>query len=377
MNHWTPFLISINLDLGKFGFRNEGEALSNQIVLAIGVFLLIFILAFAAFLYFRSNKHRENFNRRREEAKLKLMLSEYGLNKSDLDAVIEIAGSDSTGRFLPMLESKSAFELAVRKYKAEEPDSPVLKKVGQVRQKLRYGFSNLTYPFGDTRMLGLKTKVECRIPQASRDVVFATQILKTNETYFVIHPPPPGEEALINKGQSLNFRIEREEDTQYEFNATVFQPRLGDNQIILEHSRDVQKLIIRSSERSAVDLDTKFYVVKESEAINRGHAKFTAKESQYAFNGHLRDLSAGGGLLVIDKKKQNPQKGDYIIFNLPMAQVNEDLVAEVMRITELSEEKEQIHLRFTGLKEINRLKINKFLKNQTLNEQDEASSEAS
>ncbi len=48
-------------------------------------------------------------------------------------------------------------------------------------------------------------------------------------------------------------------------------------------------------------------------------------------------------------------------FEIPEAQIKEDMVGEVVRLTPLEGNTLQVHLRFAGIKEINRLKMNRFL----------------
>jgi len=129
----------------------------------------------------------------------------------------------------------------------------------------------------------------------------------------------------------------------------------------LSHTREIQKYLVRNAPRTSIDLDTRFFVVKQEVAAEKSHTHFTAGESQYAFKGRLRDLSMGGGLLVIPTSDKNPEVGDIVVFRLPDAQIAEDLVARVMRLTPLGEENLQVHLRFAQMKEIARLKLSKFL----------------
>ncbi len=84
-------------------------------------------------------------------------------------------------------------------------------------------------------------------------------------------------------------------------------------------------------------------------------------DSQYRISGSILDLSTGGALVVGDARKIALEDGDIIIFSLPDAQIREDLVSQVVGILKPNEDTIKFHLQFQGLKEINRLKINRFL----------------
>ena len=362
----TPILLQIatNLDLEEFKFQSADYSSYNQIILFS---LLAVVVAFAGTLFyfqFRGARRKEEFSRQREQARVRLLLSEFNLGEADQEILADITGSHSPGRWIPILESRDAFEESVRGLRTEQKNAPALKHVPVLRQKLGYGFHNLEIVFNDTRMMPVGSKLHCKVPGLKEDLNYVTSIVATNEFQFLVRPPEnEGAPAELKNVPTLTFRISRGDEADYEFTADfVGQARSNTAKTMaLSHTREIQKYLVRNAPRTSIDLDTRFFVVKQDVAAEKSHMHFTAGESQYAFKGRLRDLSMGGGLLVIPTSNKNPEVGDIVVFRLPDAQIAEDMVARVMRLTPLGEENLQVHLRFAQMKEIARLKLSKFL----------------
>ena len=171
-----------------------------------------------------------------------------------------------------------------------------------------------------------------------------------------------GKPVSVGHVSLIPFKISREGDAEYEITAKVAGETPNEMKaVILEHSSDIQKLAFRNAPRMEVALEEKFYVVRQEIADNRGHSKFKAQDSQYSFVGSIKDLSSGGARGLFPLAKQNPEVGDWVMFRLPEAQILQNMVGEGVRLTPLDDSKLQLHLRFTGIKEINRLKMNRYL----------------
>jgi hypothetical protein len=112
----------------------------------------------------------------------------------------------------------------------------------------------------------------------------------------------------------------------------------------------------------SMDMETQFYVVRQ-EAAEKAHALLRARDSQYVVRGKLLDLSVGGALAVVPLDEMSPHEGDTLIFHFTPAQIREDLVAAVVRTVTVEGNLLEVHLQFAGLKELDRLKLNKYLTN--------------
>lgn len=363
------FFLQVNADVLKLvQFRSEGFSYIGQWIL-FG-FFGVFVVGISVMVYFliRRSREQEQFTRLREETRIRLLLSEFNLTDADRELFEIFTESKSPGRYIPLLESRTVFEEAIRNFRQRAPGHPAAMQVAKLRNRLGYGFGNVRNTFADTRMLPVGTKLQCKIPQVKRDVIFLTSVVGTNEEFFLIRPPhAKGKPLQLRQIPNLTLKASRDDDAEYEFVGTVIgQNKDAMKTIAVSHTEDIQKLMFRNAPRLSVDLSTRFYVVKQEVAEARGHGHFKASESQFAFEGQLRDLSVGGSLLVTPVSPKNPQIGDLAVFRLPSAQIHEELVAEVVRHTPLPGDFLQIHLRFSGMKEINRLKINRFL--QTLAE---------
>ena len=363
MNIYPIFAVGTNLELSKFQFRSEGYSYATQWVLFGFLGIIILGVGIATYLYLRRRRQFEEMQEVREETRIKMLLSEFNLREEDKELFETFTESTSPGRYIPLLESKQIFEDTIKDFRTRFPNHPGLKQVGKLRQRLGYGFANPRNKFNDTRMLPTGTRLQCKVPRVTKDLNFLTNIVATTEDHFFVRPPTSKGKPLLLKGvPNMTFKVSREDDAEYEFIATISgQMEQGIRAIAVAHTTEVQKLMFRNAPRLDVDLETRFFIVKKEAAGSKTMMAFKAADSQYSFNGRIKDLSIGGSLLVTPSTKNNPEVGDMAVFQVHQAQIHEDLVAEVVRLTPLPDNFLQVHLRFQGIKEINRLKLNRFL----------------
>lgn len=355
--------IQPNLDLGRLRFRPESASEFNLIFLFVLLGIIVIGAGVGIFFYIRHKFRLEEMNRLREETRIRLMIAEFSLGTDEQQFLCDLTGSESPGRHIPLLESRTDFERSVQAFRTENPQHPGLNLVANLRQKLGYGFGNMRNKFEDTRMLPVGSRLQCQIARKTKDVIFLTNIVGINEHHFFIRPPlSKGRPVSISRFPILTLKISREGDAEYEMTVKVAGETPNEMKtVILEHSTDIQKLAFRNAPRVRVALEEKFYVVRQQFASEKGHNKFKVHDSQYAFNGSVKDLSIGGALVVLPFNKLNPVVGDWVVFHIPEAQIQDDIVGEVVRLTPLEDSMVQLHLRFSGVKEINRLKMNKYL----------------
>ena len=186
-----------------------------------------------------------------------------------------------------------------------------------------------------------------------------------------------GKAVDLTRFSELNFSVSRENDAEYEFDAKILgQTRHGAPAVAIEHTTAIRKLLYRAAPRSPVSIDGHFFVVKEEFASEKRHKAFKRNESQFSLPGHIVDLSLGGLRIMAVAPETRPAEGDIIVFQLPQARIKDDLVAEVLYTEAPTPNEFQMHLRFVGIKELDRLKLNKYLQMQRESEQ-EAEAQAS
>jgi hypothetical protein len=323
-------------------------------------------LIFAVYYYITRRARLREQALQREEARLRLMLSEAGLGDSQREMLEHLAGSALPQDIQPLLGLRTAFEAAAERFREESPDDPLVKRIPELRQRLGYGIGNLRNPFVSTRMLAPGMRLQCTIPGAKRSATFVTAILGVGERALFVRPPTAkGNPVDLTRFEHLTFKLARERDAQYEFECRVLaQAQSGIRPVALEHSNSIRKLLFRHAPRIPVTLDVHFFVVKQEVAAEHKHRTFKRHESQYSLLGRVLDLSQGGLRLTAELPGQKPVEGDIVVFQLPQANIKDDLVAEVIDVVAPTPDTIQLHMQFIGTKEINRLKLSKFLQDE-------------
>ncbi len=354
---------STNLALDLFKFRPEGASFSNQYVAA--AFIGVLLLGAAVGVYFLLRRRREysDLSLQREEARLRLMMSELNLGDSEHELLIALAGDDHPSRLVPLIEFRSEFENALTEFRSENPSHPTIKRMSQLRQRLEFGFRNIRNPFTDTRMLAPGMKMRCRIRTPKRDIDFLTSLLGLNENNFIIRPPiAKGKPVEMARFHELHFRISRENDAEYEFISRVSgQLPEGNRAVVMEHTKDISRMLFRNAERVETTIPVQLYVIRQEFTSDRAVAHLKAMDSQYVFEGEIKDLSIGGALVRAKKQETRLNDGDVVVFQLPESQIKDDLVSQVVGIFEGEGGSPHMHMQFLGMKELNRLKLSKYL----------------
>lgn len=354
---------SSNVDLGTLKFRSDGSMEVNSIIGAVLLVVLLLAAAVSGFFYLRSRRRTSEMAEQREEARLRLMVSELNLGRTEIQLLRLLAGSDDTAQLLDLMESRDQFEETVQRFRERNPNDAALKRVAQLRQRLDYGFSNIRNPFVDTRMLAPGTRLRCRIRLPNREATFLTTLLATNERQFIIRPPSAkGKPVGLGNLRELQFRVAREHDAEYEFTGQIEgQLPTGAKPVMCGHTRAISRLMFRNADRIEVDIPSEFYVIRQEFTNERTAGHLRTLDSQYRFDGALKDISIGGALVLADGKLERLNEGDIVVFRLPLAQIKDDLVAQVTGMFARDDGHTQVHLQFLGLRELNRLKLGKFL----------------
>lgn len=353
-------------DLSFWHIEKEGSSVSNTIVIIALLLMFAGAAAFGAYVYVRNRLQARQRARERAQHRLKGVVDELGLGSDDVALIAALVGADEVTAQVACLESRAAFEGAVRAFREQRPDDPALRRVNVLRQRLGFGFSNVRNPMNDTRMLPVGIKLQCRIGLPKRTVTFLTVLLGTNERQMTIRPPKAkGKPVDLGRFPTLTFRVSRENDAEYEFTCRVLgQSKSGVGAVGLAHTNEIERLLFRNAVRVPVDFASQFYVVRQDAIVDKSRAALRPQDSQYVLTAQVRDVSIGGALVVVADPSQSPEGGDMVIFRMPEAQVHADMVAQVLRRVERPDGQAQLHLQFVGLKELDRLKLNRFIMEQ-------------
>ena len=377
MDKFTLLQIATNLDLSSLKFEGQGGG-SNPVFIGILGALLLAVLCVVVYLMWTRRVRMLERSALRDEARLRLLFSEAGLEEQDRESLAALAESNEARDLMPLMSIRTAFEGVVEQFRQNFPGHAALRKVPRLRQRLGYGFGNPRNPFTSTRMLPAGIRMQCTIPHPKRTVRYLTAIIGINEASFYVRPPTSRGKAVdLTRFSELNFSVSRENDAEYEFDAKILgQTQHGAPAVAIEHTTAIRKLLYRAAPRSPVSIDGHFFVVKEEFASEKRHKAFKRNESQFSLPGHIVDLSLGGLRIMAVAPETRPAEGDIIVFQLPQARIKDDLVAEVLYTESPTPNEFQMHLRFVGIKELDRLKLNKYLQMQRESEQ-EAEAQAS
>ena len=351
------------IDLSAIKFRgDEGMAL-NGVIGAVLLAIVIIAGGVFAFFYIRRRRWAEEVAQQREDARLKLMVTELNLGRTEVQLLQTITNGGDTAELLELLESRDRFEETVQKYLGEHPGDPIASRIAGLRQRLEYGFNNVRNPFVDTRMLAPGTRMRCTIRTPKRDVSFLTAVLGANERQFVIRPPTAkGKPVSIGNLRELQFRVAREHDAEYEFSCPVQgQLPTGNRAVLLGHTRTISRLLFRNADRIQVEIPSEFYVIRQEFTSDRTVGSLRALDSQYRFDGAIKDISIGGALVIAPTSGERLHEGDMVVFKLPVAQIKDDIVGQCVGLYGSDEAAAHVHLQFMGLRELNRLKLGKYL----------------
>lgn len=353
-------------DLSFWHIEKGGSAASNTFVITLMMVLLAAAAVAGIVMYVRSRIQANQRTRGRAQQRLKGVIEELGLSGEDMALISALTSDKDVMAQVAALESRAAFEGAVHAFRDRRPEDPALRRVNALRQRLGFGFNNVRNPMNDTRMLPMGIKLQCRIGLPKRTVTFLTVLLGTNERQMSVRPPKAkGKPVDLSRFPTLTFRVSRENDAEYEFTCRLLgQSKSGVQAVGLAHTNEIRRLLFRNAVRVTVDFGAQFYVVRQDAIEDKARAALRPQDSQYVMAGQLRDVSIGGALALIADASQAPETGDMVIYRMPEAQVQTDLVAQVVKKVARSDGQTQIHLQFVGLKELDRLKLNRFILDQ-------------
>ncbi len=296
--------------------------------------------------------------------RLDVILSKLNVLQPERKLLEEIADSTHPNELLPMVESSEHFENRVDVYKKKKPETRILKQIYNLRHKLGFDFHNKRANFITTQMLAGGIKVECQIPHPAKKILFVTPVLHVTETQILLKPPTIKKKPVnLKRFPSLICRVRREDEADYEFTVPILDQVTGkSNAVIMGHTKDIRKMFIRESERVEVDIVTSFYIISEDQLDAIGGSISSAKSDMVleSMNGKIVDMSIGGLKIVTDETSKPLKPGDVLVFHLQGAGLRDDLMAKILRVNDTKDSK-SLHMQFFRSRELERMKIKKFL----------------
>jgi len=359
----------LSLEAFKFSQPKKAHApITTQSYVIMGLVALTIVGTIVAMIIIKKRRIREHIHRANvEKATLQLDVAMKHLEIPPIGRQLleDIANSKKPEVVIPLVQNSEDFEAKVDAFKQKKPDPKSVKRIYKLRQMLGYDFNNRRIPFTLTQMLNSELKLECQIPHPKRQILFISPILNVTETQLWIKPPTiKGKAANLKKFPHLICKIRRGEEADYEFQAPIQNQIAGKlDAVVLGHSQEIKKLFIRESERIQTSIATTFFVVSD-EQLSTGQQQGVSKEemSETVIEGHIEDMSAGGFQIGAKVVPEDVNDGDIFVFHLPGANMREDLMAKVLKIIQRPTDF-TVHLQFIRMRELSRMKINKYLFN--------------
>ncbi len=358
-------------NLNMFKFKQPKVAISTPtwVYWAAGVGLVAVVFGFVFLIQFK--KYQEKVQRKRvaeEKANLRLdvILSKLNIilpERKLLEALAD--GSGTPDEILPLVESVEDFESKVTEFKKTKPDPKVLKSIYNLRHKLGFDVNNKRANFISTQMLAGGIKLECQVPHPKKQILFVSTVLTVTENGILLKPPTVKKKPVnLKRYPHLTCRVRRGDEADYEFQLPILNQIFGKpNAIVLGHTNNIKKMFIRESERVHVDIFTTFYAMTEEKLSALGSGVNITKSdiALESVNGQIVDMSVGGLKAEVEKLPKNFEEGDLLIFHIQGANLREDMKARVLRINSTSADTHDIHMQFFRTRELERLKIKKFI----------------
>ena len=137
------------------------------------------------------------------------------------------------------------------------------------------------------------------------------------------------------------------------------------NAVILEHTSNIRRLHIRTSERLQLDLEIEFEMVTARQ-FEMDQQLDLGKGDYVKLSGIIKDMSAGG---IKVQLKELPSDGikreDVFLFHLPYASLRKKLAVSVLDVV-AHEGLSDIHCEFRDVDVLTRMKINQYLHRRKL-----------
>ncbi|MDH4121787.1 MAG: PilZ domain-containing protein [Deltaproteobacteria bacterium] len=350
-----------NLEMLRPDGGGGGMEASSTTRLVLGLSALAVVLAFAGYAFVQNRRAKAGSSGVGGHAGAGAPApyhpahkDEVDLDEKTRDLLVTFAGTENPAIIATMINSRVNFEQVVERYHHANPTNIAAAQINMVRHQLGFGFDNPRVPFNHTRMLAPGTKMTCILPLPKRKVSYTTTVVSIDENGFHIMPPQQhGKPVLVKKLHDLGFKITRQHDSEYSFSCHLLdQDHDGLGAVKMAHGTEIRKMLYRNAKRVLLDFPAEFSVIHR--------AKGAGGEANYNFRGRFLDISMGGVCVIVPPGGRIPEPQDTVIFFLVPAGIKDSLSTRVLS-TEVLGETILLHLKFTALREMTRLKLSKLL----------------
>jgi c-di-GMP-binding flagellar brake protein YcgR len=276
--------------------------------------------------------------------------------------IAEVVGTDDPIEVLPVVKDPVLFEEKIEAYKATPRCSAdKLAKIYALRKSMQFTINYPEIPFIKTQMLIPNIRLECQLEHKNKMVNFMSSVLEVHEDRFLIKPPMVKKRpANLKQFPTVTCKLTREGDADYEFKAPVIDQLLeGSNGVILGHTPEIRKMVIRESERVPMEMTMDFNFIQQAafEAEQVGGAA----GPRVALSGKVEDMSAGGMMIQIGSMPSPEISTDDVMeFHLARANLRGMMLANVVRVVDKGG-LFNLHLRFRNVDQLMRIKLNQYL----------------
>lgn len=325
---------------------------SPEMVIAFFTVLFAFILFISIYQWLRFKgvkKTSRRYMQKKEEAKQNQIMD---ISETASKQLIELANKAGT---VPerLITSNREFEKAVLKINEMVPKEPLVQQLPGLREDLGFIFYNRRAPFITSKMLTAGNKVRVGMVIKTKKHSYVSTILNTSESEFWVKPPTAkGKVVNLRKFKSLEFRVFRRSDGEFQFFCNVKkQITQPVHAIVLEHCDDIKRLPKRKDDRYRVQFERKIFFVNSLEQ---------EEESNISCSAIVVDISLGGMKFNVKDLPVEAAVGTTVVFELKEAKIKHSIHGNIVR-TSKHEKLISSHVQFTDLSELDRLYLQKFI----------------
>lgn len=326
-----------------------------NLMIGMGVIIALFILFSIFHNWLKSKQLRQSqkeYQKRKEETRLQ----QLDISAGSLKIIQEMA-TLTRKNWEDLLSSNHYFEVAVNSLQKKTPKSPLLAQIPSLRDELGFIFFNRRVPFITSKMIQPGQKVRVGVTVKGKEHSYVATILNTSESELWVKPPTvKGKTVNLSQFKKLDFSVFRKNDGEYRFSCKLkTQITTPVHAVITQHVNKIKKLQTREYERYALRFKRKFFFITNTD--DEGAQEGARGEPKI---GTVVDISLGGMKIYMDELPENAEVGTPVVFFLKEAKIQKEIQTRIVRLGR-EEDYISVHVQFSGLTELSRLHLQKFI----------------
>ncbi|MBL0691455.1 MAG: PilZ domain-containing protein [SAR324 cluster bacterium] len=269
---------------------------------------------------------------------------------AQINVFFEMLKNDSD--YIEVIENPNVFEEYLNYFKMVEENPGKLRLAESLRDVFNFNFSNLNVEFSHTRMLPVRQKIRVFLYRGFKTADYLSAVVRNQQDFFSILPPKvKGAWVRIDDLKELEIRVSRKDDSEYQFYCPLmWQSDDQVPQIILQHTDNITKITTRFYKRYLIEIPCKIARFSKNNLKSSEKISVTTK-----------DFSQGGMCLVIPKAVIISHD-ELLEITIPSTQVK-TLFARIVAHNLLdNSENAYLNIEFTGITEVERLLIGRYIK---------------